>query len=122
MNTLIAKMDKAPPYLLSVEPSPTVTITGPARIEWYKDDTICPEERIRGFMADHGIEDIFMRMLEIVELKRIQGFPDNYILLGPKDQQKKFIGNAVVPQVVAAWAESYYREINGLNEYQLKMF
>lgn len=109
--TLIAKMDKRPPYLLSAERSANVSTTGPARIEYYRDDTICPELRIRAFMEDYGIEDIFMRMLEIIELKRIQGFPESYILLGPKDQQKKFIGNAVVPQVVAAWAEAYYIEL-----------
>lgn len=113
--TLIAKMDKRPPYLLSVEPSEAVSATGTNRVEYYRDDTICPEMRIRAFMEDYGIEDIFMRMLEIIELKRIQGFPESYILLGPKDQQKKFIGNAVVPQVVAAWAKAYFREVNKMN-------
>jgi len=34
----------------------------------------------------------------------------------------KFIGNAVVPVVVSRWAEQYFREINGLNHYQLTMF
>lgn len=120
--TLVAKMDKAPPYLLSVEETPTTTFTATPRPEYYADNTLCPELRIRAFMADHGIEDIFMRMLEIAELKRIQGFPECYILLGTKNNQKKFIGNAVVPQVVSAWACEYFREINGMNHYQLTMF
>lgn len=36
-----------------------------------------------------------MRMLFIIELKRIMGFPDNYELIGTIADQKKFIGNAV---------------------------
>lgn len=120
--TLVAKMDKAPPYLMTVEENETTTFTATPRPEYYADTTICPEMRIRGFMADHGIEDIFMRMLEIEELKRIQGFPDCYILLGTQNEQKKFIGNAVVPVVVSSWACEYYREINNMNFYQLTMF
>lgn len=120
--TLVAKMDKAPPYLMTFEENETTTFTSTPRPEYYADTTICPELRIRGFMADHGIEDIFMRMLEIVELKRIQGFPDCYVLLGTKNNQKKFIGNAVVPVVVSSWACEYYREINNMNSYQLQMF
>ena len=42
-------------------------------------------------------------MLDVDELKAIQGFPPGYILKGTKEYQKKFIGNAVVPEVVAAW-------------------
>ena len=58
---------------------------------------------LKAFMREHGIADIFLRMLKVQELKRIQGFPENYELKGPQEQQKKFIGNAVVPQVVSAW-------------------
>lgn len=46
-------------------------------------------------MSLYGIVDIKMRMLKIVELLRIMGFPDNYILIGTQADQKKFIGNAV---------------------------
>lgn len=46
-------------------------------------------------MAEYGISDIKMRMLKIKELKLIMGFPEEYVLLGPQNQQKKFIGNAV---------------------------
>lgn len=72
-------------------------------------------------MAQYGITDICMRMLNIVELKRIQGLGDDYILDGPQDQQKKHIGNAVVPHVVTAWAIAYYNEINSPQVEQLKM-
>lgn len=46
-------------------------------------------------MALYGIIDIKMRMLRIPELKRIMGFPSDYILVGTQADQKKFIGNAV---------------------------
>ena len=45
--------------------------------------------------------------LNIPELKRIQGFGDDYILLGTKTQQKKFIGNAVHRLVPKAWFEAF---------------
>jgi len=47
-----------------------------------------------------------MRMLRVDELLKIQGFPDNYILLGNQTQQKKFIGNSVVPIVVTSMANA----------------
>ena len=46
-------------------------------------------------MALYGISDIRMRMLRITELKRIMGFPADYVLVGTQADQKKFIGNAV---------------------------
>lgn len=51
--------------------------------------------KIREFMALYGISDIRMRMLRITELKRIMGFPADYVLVGTQADQKKFIGNAV---------------------------
>ena len=39
--------------------------------------------------------DFDMRMLRIPELKRIMGFPSDYVLVGTQADQKKFIGNAV---------------------------
>lgn len=85
--TLIARMDKMPPYLIQTE-------TGEIAI------TISPDEsqamvKIKQFMALYGIIDIKMRMLRIPELKRIMGFPSDYILVGTQADQKKFIGNAV---------------------------
>jgi DNA (cytosine-5)-methyltransferase 1 len=62
---------------------------------------------LKAFMCEHGIADIYLRMLKVQELKRIQGFPENYILRGTQEDQKKFIGNAVVPQVVSAWLSAW---------------
>ncbi len=85
--TLIARMDKMPPYLVATE-------TGRVAIEIY--DTDSPMTRkIKEFMAIYGIIDIKMRMLRIPELKRIMGFPEDYVLVGTQADQKKFIGNAV---------------------------
>ena len=58
---------------------------------------------LKTFMRENSIADIFMRMLKVLELKRIQGFPDGYVLKGPLNEQKKFIGNSVETGVVAAW-------------------
>lgn len=88
--TLIARMDKAPPYLVQLEEG--------IGIEVYKTDS--PYTRkIKEFMALYGIADIRMRMLLILELLRIQGFKENYILCGTQTEKKKYIGNAVVPVI-----------------------
>ena len=58
---------------------------------------------LKDFMRINGIADIFMRMLKVIELKRIQGFPDSYALHGNQNDQKKFIGNSVETGVVKAW-------------------
>jgi len=42
-------------------------------------------------------------LLKVKELKLIQGFPPDYVLKGPVNEQKKFIGNSVETGVVAAW-------------------
>lgn len=39
-------------------------------------------------MAMYGIMDIKMRMLKIPELKRIMGFPEDYVLVGTQAEQK----------------------------------
>lgn len=84
--TLIARMDKMPPYLIQTEDG--------IGIEVY--DTDSPMTRkIKEFMAMYGIIDIKMRMLKISELKAIMGFPADYTLVGTQGEQKKFIGNAV---------------------------
>lgn len=86
-HTLIARMDKMPPYLVHTE-------CGNVAIQIEDGDT---EHmiKIKEFMALYGIVDIKMRMLFIDELKRIQGFPDNYVFHGTQADQKKQIGNAV---------------------------
>lgn len=85
--TLIARMDKAPPYIVCAE-------NGDLSIEVLQTDSPCTV-KIKKFMAAYGIVDIKMRMLRIHELLRIQGFPANYKLVGNQADQKKFIGNAV---------------------------
>lgn len=85
--TLIARMDKMPPYLISTE-------KGEVGIVIYDDDTPMTK-KIKEFMGLYGIIDIKMRMLNIRELKRIMGFPEDYTLIGTQAEQKKFIGNAV---------------------------
>ena len=63
---------------------------------------------IKDFMHQNGIEDIKMRMLTVQELKKIQGFPEDYVLLGSETQQRKFIGNSVVPIVIQKIIENLY--------------
>jgi len=52
-----------------------------------------------------------MRMLRVTELLKIQGFPSSYHLAGNQSDQKKFIGNSVVPHVVKAWCEAMAQNI-----------
>ncbi len=85
--TLIARMDKMPPYLISTEQGELAIVIN--------DDDSPMTCKIKEFMAMYGIIDIKMRMLNIQELKRIMGFPEDYTLIGTQAEQKKFIGNAV---------------------------
>jgi DNA (cytosine-5)-methyltransferase 1 len=108
--TLIARMDKTPPYLVTTE-------AGYIAIEVYESD--CEYTvKIKEFMALYGIMDIKMRMLMIPELLRIQGFPKHYKLVGTQGDQKKFIGNSVVPHVVTAWTVAM---IAAVDEYYEKL-
>lgn len=96
--TLIAKMDKRPPYLVATE-------TGDIAIEIYETDSPMTV-KIKEFMALYNIIDIKMRMLKIQELKLIMGFPEDYVLIGTQADQKKFIGNAVEVTIARAWCEA----------------
>lgn len=102
--TLIARMDKMPPYLIEVEGWPChmkMTPEGQPIIEVLPTDTEhCV--KLKEFCAIMGIFDIKMRMLFIKELKQIQGFPVDYYLEGSQADQKKFIGNAVEVNVARA--------------------
>lgn len=103
-------------------PAPTVT-TNPkhhlvtCRIKQQKSsiaithDDSPAMEKIKRFMALYGIIDIKMRMLRIPELKRIMGFPSDYVLVGTQADQKKFIGNAVEVNMARALCEAICREI-----------
>ena len=102
--TLIAKMDKRPPYLVMSE-------QGSAHIGIKPDDTPTMI-KIKEFMALYGIVDIKMRMLKIPELLKIQGFPEGYVLKGSQADQKKFIGNSVVPIVAKAIAMTNAKVLN----------
>jgi len=42
----------------------------------------------------------------VPELLKIQGFPENYQMVGNQSDHKKFIGNSVVPLVTKSWAEA----------------
>lgn len=84
--TLIARMDKCPPYLISTDKGLGIKI--------YDDDSPMTK-KIKEFMAVYGIIDIKMRMLNIKELKRIMGFPENYTLVGTSAEKMKYVGNAV---------------------------
>lgn len=101
--TLIARMDKKPPYLVEVE-------SGNFCIVIFQDDSEMTI-KIKEFMAAYGIIDIRMRMLKIIELLRIQGFPAGYKLKGTKTEQKKFIGNSVVPKMAKCIVEANYQSI-----------
>lgn len=97
--TLIARMDKTPPYLVEITkdgdlPS-FIKIDGNVIVyEIYEADSPMLK-KIKEFMAMYGLVDIKMRMLKIPELKQIMGFPKDYVLIGTQADQKKFIGNAV---------------------------
>ena len=105
--TLIARMDKMPPYLISTE-------KGEMAIAIYEEDSPMTR-KIKEFMAAYGIVDIKMRMLNIQELKRIMGFPEDYVLIGTQAEQKKFIGNAVEVNMSRVLCETLCMK---LSEYQ----
>lgn len=93
--TLLATGDKTPVYLVITE--------GGAAIRIFDTDSESVR-RLKVFMAMYGIGCIKMRMLRTDELLQIQGFPKSFRLAGTQSDQKKFIGNSVVPDVVKAWA------------------
>lgn len=101
--TLIARMDKMPPYLISTKEG--------LAIEVYETDSPATIQ-IKEFMALYGIADIRMRMLRIPELKRIMGFPEDYTLIGTQTEQKKFIGNAVEVNMARVLCEALCKKLN----------
>ena len=95
--TLIARMDKMPPYLVTTKEGVGIAI--------FEDDSPMTV-KIKEFMALYNIVDIRMRMLKVDELKRIMGFPTDYVLIGTQSEQKKFIGNAVEVNMAKALVET----------------
>jgi DNA (cytosine-5)-methyltransferase 1 len=108
---VIARQDKSPLYLVTTNEGKTGILIFDTDSEYTK--------KIKEFMAMYGIVDIKMRMLKVQELKKIQGFPDNYILKGSQTHQKKFIGNSVVPVVIKKWSEALVIRLRENNEYQI---
>lgn len=98
--TVVARQDKAPLYLLQAE-------FGLVSVFVYESDNETMI-KIKTFMVEYGIIDIKMRMLNMPELKQIQGFPKDYTLVGTQTEQKKYIGNAVeVRQARALTLDNY---------------
>lgn len=93
--TIIARQDKAPLCVVD-------NVTGSGTIFIYDTD-LDVVKRIKYIMAMYGIVDIKMRMCKVKELLRIQGFPESYKLKGNQGDQKKAIGNSVVPLVAKKW-------------------
>ena len=92
--TLIARMDKAPPYLVS-------TMIGSEAYHEISPDDSPWTIKLKEYMNKFGIKNVYLRMLTIDERKLITGFPKSYRLAGTKADQARFIGNAVpciVPQ------------------------
>ena len=83
------------------EPIPTITTQDRIQLitvekrEWLSKHF---PENIVDFLSEY-ITDIKMRFLRVDELKVIQGFPKDYILKGNQREQKKYIGNSVVPMM-----------------------
>lgn len=118
--TLIARMDKRPPQLVTAVtegrklPSFIRQEGNTLVYEIYTDDSPTMVQ-IKEFMALYALVDIKMRMLRIPELKRIMGFPENYVLIGTQADQKKFIGNAVEVTMARVLCEATCARLIELN-------
>lgn len=106
--TLIARMDKMPPYIVTTQ-------SGEVAIEIYDTDSPMTV-KIKEFMSIYNIIDITMRMLKIDELKLIMGFPEDYVLVGTQADQKKFIGNAVEVNMARVLCEALGRKLLELKQ------
>lgn len=120
--TLIARMDKRPPHIVSLNtiiylntPPDFLAMDsyGNIYIEVYETDSPMTK-KIKEFMAIYLITDVLMRMLKIPELKRIMGFPEGYKLIGTQADQKKFIGNAVEVTMARVLCEAICKRIQEL--------
>lgn len=123
--TLIARMDKKPPHIVECTTEP-IDVPSFIRIdrnvliyEIYETDSPMTV-KIKEFMALYGIVDIKMRMFRIHELKRIMGFPENYVLVGTQADQKKFIGNAVEVKQAKKNTEALCEKLRELRLKKLK--
>lgn len=103
-QTLIARMDKKPIYLVSAS---EIEFNG-----FKRKIRNATEARIISFMQQNNIADIKIRMLKLSELKIIQGFPKDFQLIGTKTNQLKFIGNSVVPLMAQKLIESNFAALS----------
>lgn len=96
--TLIARMDKRPPYLVQARQGQPSIAIDPADSRMMR--------KIKEFMALYGLGDVMFRMLREMELKLIMGFPREYVLVGTQGERKKYIGNAVEVTIARAWCKA----------------
>ena len=118
--TLIARMDKRPPYLVEADTEgellPFIRQTENGLVyEIYETDSPMTKQ-IKEFMAMYCIVNITMRMLRVNELKRIMGFPEDYVLVGTQTEQKKFIGNAVEVNMARVLCEAIVKKLISLKK------
>lgn len=118
--TLIARMDKRPPYLVEADTEgdllPFICQTENGLVyEIYETDSPMTQQ-IKEFMAMYCIVNITMRMLRVNELKRIMGFPEDYVLVGTQTDQKKFIGNAVEVNMARVLCEAIVKKLISLKK------
>jgi DNA (cytosine-5)-methyltransferase 1 len=101
-NTIIARQDKSPNYLITLE-------TGELAIEVFKHDP--PHYvKLKKYMAANGIIAINMRMLKEIEMLRIMTIPENTKMSKSSTNNKKMIGNAVPSDLIVHLGRTYAEE------------
>lgn len=117
--TLIARMDKMPPYLIEATHNgslPDFIVPVKEGLVYHIYDTDSEYMvKIKEFMALYNIIDIKVRMLRVMELKKIMGFPEDYVLIGTQAEQKKYVGNAVEVHMARALCEALCKTLNTYN-------
>lgn len=113
-RTVLATEGKKPMYLITA--TAAIDDDGNAAILIFEDESDVVKE-LKHFMAENGIIDIKMRMLKVVELKRIMGLQDDYKLSGTQEKQKWMIGNMVHPIIPEKWAIALW---NKLKDWEIK--
>ena len=107
---VIARQDKSPLYLVAAKDADF-----PVAVPVYEDDSEIMI-RIKEFMALHGLSDVMNRMLKIIEIKPIQGFPVDYKLCGTQSQQKKQLGNVVHTVICEAMGAALGESLSKLSK------
>jgi DNA (cytosine-5)-methyltransferase 1 len=92
--TVIARQDKMPLQLVTPSYVGQPDQYVPEHLHDTPTDSLAMRQ-IKEYCRLNGIYDIFLRMLLVDELKRIQGFPVDYQLVGNQATKKKHIGNSV---------------------------